>query len=98
MIDRTLWERFYMIYSQYRRAWTKYWEGEFKFDLDMIGDELIPILLRDLFVAWFPMLEDFIIVDESEHRGFDAYEYSWDDMDVEELYCFFETGQVNGVE
>lgn len=95
MIDRALWNRFYEIYAQYRSAWDKYSDGEISFDLDVIADGLLPILLSNLFVSWFPMLENVILLEAAngiifEHEGYEAYEYWWCEIDKEELYQLFD--------
>ena len=54
MINKELWTKFYELYRQYAAGYS---EAEISFELDEIAGGLLPILLENLFNAWFPELK-----------------------------------------
>lgn len=94
MIDKNLWTRFYELYRQYAAGHEKYSEAEISFELDEIAGGLLPILLENLFNAWFPELKEVELIevgDGNKYRlyGYEAYTALWYAISSEELYNYF---------
>lgn len=100
-VDKNKFEQFCLLFEKYDHYYDQYEEAEISFCIEKIAEGLVPRLLKELFNAWFPELQDFDMVEYGEedkeyHKyGYDAFESLWyDNMTVEELYRYFETGEI----